>query len=1028
MSDVLARLRIALADRYVVERELGHGGMATVYLAEDRRHHRRVAIKVLREELAVLGPERFLREIAIAAQLQHPHILPLYDSGEADGLVYYVMPYVEGESLSARLAREGALPIEDVVRLLREIADALAYAHGHGVIHRDIKPANVMISGSHALVTDFGVAKAVHAAAGDATLTGTGMALGTPAYMAPEQAMADPGLDHRADLYAVGVLAYEMLTGRPPFQGPTAQTVIAAHLSEPAVLLSRHRPSVPPALEALVMRCLEKLPADRVQRTTDLLHELEAMSTPGGGIPAAVGPGGVPTIARVAASYAAASAIVLGLVYGLERLLGLPDWVLPVAVVLLAVGLPIILATLQRERGRRAIPGVASGGGLDRWLTWRRAIAGGALAFGGLAVVVGAWAAMRALGIGPAGTLVGSGVLAERDRILLSDFADRTGDTTLAAAVTEAFRVDLGQSPTVTLVQPAELADVFQRMQRERPRTITADLAREVAVREGVKVVVAGEINPLAGAYVVSAQLLAPETGETLVALRETARDSTAIIGAVDRLSRRLRERIGESLRSIRETPPLDRVTTGSLPALRKYSEATRVAQSGEPARALALYQDAIALDTAFAAAYRGLAILLGNWGVERALAARSMAKAFQFRDRLTERERLWTTGSYYMQRGDPQAALVPYLSLLETEPDNARLLNNIGVLYTLQRENERALVYYERAFHLAPRSQQTAFNVIVNNLELGRFAAARAANDTFAAAVPHHPLLPVHRYLIAMAEFDYDSAQAAVDDWDPQNDPLSASVGSALRAGLGALRGRPDAVERELVQAEQRARDGRQVPEYLRAVIGAALYDAEVRGKPAEGMARVAAALRRFPLEPLDPVDRPYTELAEFYARAGRPERSRALLAEFDRQVPAEFRPAAQVDYDRAAAWTSLAEGRLDEALRGFRRADRGMCRICVLPGIAQVYEREGNTDSVLAVLERYVTTTDDDRWQVDPLELPGILVRLGQLYEARGDTARALRYDGRLLDLWRDAVPELQPIVAQVRDRVRRLAGERR
>ena len=224
MSDLIDRLRSALADRYSIEKEIGAGGMATVYLAEDVRHHRKVAVKVLRSELAAtLGPERFLREIEIAAKLQHPHVLPLYDSGEAQGFLFYVMPFVEGESLRAKIDREGELPVGEAVRIIRDVVDALAYAHEHGVVHRDIKPDNVMLSGRHAMVTDFGVAKAVSEATGRQQLTTAGVALGTPSYMAPEQAAADPHVDHRADIYAVGAMGRALLgTGAaiPKIPGP----------------------------------------------------------------------------------------------------------------------------------------------------------------------------------------------------------------------------------------------------------------------------------------------------------------------------------------------------------------------------------------------------------------------------------------------------------------------------------------------------------------------------------------------------------------------------------------------------------------------------------------------------------------------------------------------------------------------------------------------------------------------------------------------------------------------------------------
>src|SRR5437667_3261555 len=283
MTDT-ARLTAALASRYAIERELGAGGMATVYLAFDLKHHRKVAVKVLRPELAArLGADRFTQEIETVAQFQHPHILPLLDSGEASGFLYYVMPYVEGEPLRDRLARHGELPIHDAVKILVEIVDALAYAHAHGVAHRDIKPDNVLLSGRHALVMDFGVAKALSEATGRQRLTTAGIALGTPAYMAPEQAAADPHLDHRVDVYAVGALGYELIAGRPPFTAGTTQEVLAAHVSQAPEPVTKWRPACPPALAAIIMKCLEKPPADRWQTADDLLAQLEPLATPSGG-------------------------------------------------------------------------------------------------------------------------------------------------------------------------------------------------------------------------------------------------------------------------------------------------------------------------------------------------------------------------------------------------------------------------------------------------------------------------------------------------------------------------------------------------------------------------------------------------------------------------------------------------------------------------------------------------------------------------------------------------------------------------
>ena len=286
MADLLDRLRASLADRYSFDREIGRGGMATVYRAQDVKHHRPVAIKVLHPYLAMnLGSERFLREIQIAAQLQHPHIVPLYDSGQAGDLLYYVMPYVEGESLRQRLEREPRLTLEDVLHLARSIAAALDYAHRHGVVHRDIKPENVMLHEGEAMVTDFGIAKAVSAAASD-NLTQTGTAVGTPAYMSPEQAGGAVELDGRSDVYSLGCVVYEMLTGRTPFTGPTAQAIIAQLFTEPPPPLRSVQPAdgTPEWAEQAILKALAKDPAARFATAAQFSLALKApgVSTPPG--------------------------------------------------------------------------------------------------------------------------------------------------------------------------------------------------------------------------------------------------------------------------------------------------------------------------------------------------------------------------------------------------------------------------------------------------------------------------------------------------------------------------------------------------------------------------------------------------------------------------------------------------------------------------------------------------------------------------------------------------------------------------
>ena len=315
-SELRARLEQSLGTVLVIERELGGGGMSRVFLARERALDRQVVVKVLHPELSGVNVDRFRREIQLVAQLQHPHIVPVHAAGEAGGILYFTMPYIEGESLRAWLLRETRLPVGDVLRILHDVADALAYAHERGVVHRDIKPDNVLVSRRHALVTDFGVAKALTAAArgghdpdrgSGQNTTGSGLAIGTPAYMAPEQAAGDPATDHRADIYAFGNLAYELLTGRPPFTARPPSEILAAHIAESPQPIEELRDDLPPALSALVMQCLAKRPNDRPQTAAAVRSAIEAVGTPGGGT--VVGP----SAKRRSARRAVAAVVVLAL-------------------------------------------------------------------------------------------------------------------------------------------------------------------------------------------------------------------------------------------------------------------------------------------------------------------------------------------------------------------------------------------------------------------------------------------------------------------------------------------------------------------------------------------------------------------------------------------------------------------------------------------------------------------------------------------------------------------------------------------
>ena len=381
MADVLEHLRSALGDRYDVERLLGEGGMATVFLAKDLRHGRQVAIKTLRAELAAsIGADRFLREIQLAANLQHPNILTLYDSGDAGGVLYYVMPFVEGESLRGRLNREQQLPLYDAVRITRESAEGLAYAHDHGVVHRDIKPENILLQNNHALVADFGIARALDAAG--EKLTQTGMAVGTPHYMSPEQALGSDHADGRSDIYSLGCVLYELLAGQPPFDGPNSRAIMARHSMEQVPSLQIVRQSVPDELEDAVFQSLEKTPADRFQTMAefaDILADLEptlatrrtssrgvqavrrTSRTTKGAVPAVEPPEGVPTEATPAAATATAPIIRTSRITPFAMAKGIRFWSTAGLVLLAAVGIGV-----WRLRGHAAGTPAAEDLALDK--------------------------------------------------------------------------------------------------------------------------------------------------------------------------------------------------------------------------------------------------------------------------------------------------------------------------------------------------------------------------------------------------------------------------------------------------------------------------------------------------------------------------------------------------------------------------------------------------------------------------------------------------------------------------------------
>ena len=757
---------------------------------------------------------------------------------------------------------------------------------------------------------------------------------------------------------------------------------------------------------------------------------------------------------QVLAVYLGSSFLVLEAVDILTARLGLPDWVFPGAVVLLLMGLPIILTTalvqsgpspkLEAEAGHSVAPTPEAprpttatdvAAVANHWLTWRKAIAGGVLAFAAWGIFVSGYMAMRVLGIGPVGSLVAAGVLDPRDRIILAEFENNTTDSLLASAVTEAFRVDLSQSPLVKIVQPGYVNSVLIRMERDPNTPVDLALAREVAIRGGLKAVIAGEINGAGTGYVLSARLISADAGDEIAAFRETADDSTAIIAAIDRLSKELRERVGESLKSIRANEPLQRVTTASLEALRKYSQAVRAIElEGDQEKGIALLEEAIALDTAFAMAYRKLGAHLANNFQERARAADAMTKAYEHRGRLTDRERYRTLGTYYeFVTGETQQAVTAYRTLLDIYPDDDWAINNLGNLYLVLRDYSRAEELYRRAIDIDSFSVFPYTNAVIVQVAQGEFEEAETTLERLAGKVPGHPQGVFFSANVAAAQGDYDGAEAQIRTLrDSSSGSLSTRSSSDwYLANLARVRGK-------LAEAESYSRDAMAVAEqrglpsdYLFSAGEVARLDVQFRGRAVGGLETLANALERYPLGSLAPLDRPYTYFATLYAAADRPDLARASIAELEAEIAPDRRQDLEPWRHNALGWIALAEGRPRDAVPEFRQFDQtsppDFCGPCALALLGRAYDEAGEPDSAAVVYERYLNTPGFNRFLWDSYQLALVYERLGALYEESGDPEKAIYYYGRLVELWKNADRELQPRVEAARRAIRALSPDR-
>jgi tetratricopeptide (TPR) repeat protein len=861
--------------------------------------------------------------------------------------------------------------------------------------------------------------------------------------MAPEQAAADPHVDHRADIYALGAMAYEILAGRPPFTAPTPQAVFAAHMTQQPEPIAQLRPAVPAALESVVARCLEKRPADRWQKASELLSQFDLMLTPSSGttpVPAAapLTSGAQAALrrahpARVALLFAVASLILLSLTWWLVQRLGLPDWVVTAAAALLLLGLPLVLLAARSERqrllaGTRGQAVAPATGLVGRLTTLRGAVAGGGLAFTGLALGTAAFMGLRILGVGPFATLVSAGVLRDRAKLVLADFENRTSDSTLGPSITEAFRIDLAQSPTVRLMETRDIRNALQRMTRPAGTPLDLTLAQEVAQREGGSAVVAGEIAPLAGGYVLSVRLLGAD-GSTLLAEREIANDVAGIIPAVERLSKSLREDIGESLRSIRAGESLEQVTTASLEALRLYTAADRANNAGRGQEAMRLLEQAVVQDSGFAMAWRKLAVVLGNWGVDplrRDFAAR---RAYELRDRLTPREGALAAAYYFQSQGNRAAAIDAYRQLLVTWPDDNPSINNLALMLNQEGRYAEAESILQAVIDSGSTVMANFDNLMDAQFLARDYAGAERTVARFAARMPaSHPILKVFAMRTARVRGDYDRALVLADSLTREDDAASQARAWGTMSDLLTLQGRlkeADQAMRREEAALQSSGDRDRPRRLLSREIYRSLVESQLVGQAPAALRRLLTALERYPLDSLPPPSRPYDMVVLALVASGATQPAFDVLREY-RSVARGLGSAQSGELQFAEGMIALAQGRNREAVDYLREAARLWgCMMCNQVQIGQAFEQAGQKDSAIAAYERYATY--QIYWSIgQEVDLAPTYVRLGELYEERGDRRRALEYYGRFVDMWSKADAELQPRVAEVRRRIAELTRQ--
>jgi eukaryotic-like serine/threonine-protein kinase len=721
--------------------------------------------------------------------------------------------------------------------------------------------------------------------------------------------------------------------------------------------------------------------------------------------------------------------------------IGLPDWVFPGALVMMALGLPVILFTAYVHRTARRVIGVTptyTPGGTPSLaqgtmaqmaikasphVSWRRTWMGGVAAVAGFVLLVGAYMVLRALGIGPAGSLLAAGTLGENEKILITDLQSPANDSTLGPVVTDAFRTALGQSQSVTVVQPATVRDVLQRMQRDPKTRIDFPLAREIATREGIKAVIDGSLLNVGGRYVVAMRLVSAQSGDELATFRETADNQSELLPTVDHLAKEVRAKIGESLKKVQSAPPLEQVTTSSLEALKKYVQGVKlINEDGDFTRGTALLEEAVALDTGFAMAYRKLGVEYGNRDL-REKAGEYYEKAFAHRDRLSDAERLLLLGSYYQlgKSQDGTKSMAAYEQLIELQPNNTAALNNLATTLNDQHQYARAESLLVRAIRVGPVAPVHYENLARSQILEGKLDSAQATFDRCIQQFPRNVQCPGFRIVFEWVRGRYDSVGAQLARIEPKiTEPSVRATAVGYQADLARLQGKL----REARRLDERSVDLSTQAGLRGAALWKGLYEAlDVAwflGDSTRAVRILDDALAHDPISRLAMSEAPYTMLVDLYAFAGRPDRARSLMAEWDTRRRTAPSLADSLRAHEMRGYIALNAKQYAQAQMELRAADQIGCPICNAAMLARAYDLDGKADSAITIYERYVNTPVLERTAVDASFLAGVHKRLGELYEAKGQRDRALAHYRTFLDLWKDADSELQPKVTDAKQRV--------